>query len=154
MGHCVNVRREKFNRTSGCEVQASSPAYGNAHKSRSSKPCIPTGDGSMKPGRAIVQAVMRKRERSRAPSNSMIRGGRVFIDRTQGSTRYSHTPVGILAPQGSETTACTKGSIWELGRSLRSRKRNFRVKRQGVMSKSITTLLKEFRCLHSSWEVR
>jgi hypothetical protein len=109
---------------------------------------------SMKLGRTIVQAVMRKRERSRAPLNETVRGGRAFIVCAQGNTRHSHTPAGILAPQGSKTTACTKGSIRKLGRSLRSRRRNIEVRRQGVMSKSITILLREFRCLHSSWEVR
>jgi hypothetical protein len=109
---------------------------------------------SMKPERAIVQAVMRKRESSRAPSNSMVRGGRAFMSCAQGNTRHPHTPVGILAPQGSKTIACTKGSIRELGRSLRSRRRNFKVNRQGVMSKSFTSLPREFICLHSSWEVR
>jgi hypothetical protein len=117
-------------------------------------PACQSATTSMKPGRTIVQAVMRKRERSRAPLNLTVRGGRAFMPSAQGSTGHPRIPVGILAPQGSKTIACTKGSIRELGRSLRSRKRNFRVRRQGVMSESTTSLPREVICLRSSREVR
>jgi len=108
----------------------------------------------MKPGVAIVQAVMRKREGSRAPLNNNVRDGRAFICCAQGNTEVLIMPDAAEASPGSKTTACTKGSTRELGRTLGSRRRNFKVRRQGLSTKSITTLTREIRCLHSSWEVR
>ena len=109
---------------------------------------------NMKPGRAIVQAVMRKRESSRAPLNRLVRGGRASMSMAQGSTRLPRIPAGVLAPLGSKTTACTKGQIRELGKSPRSRKWIVKVIEQGNTAKFSTSLPREIRCLHSSREVR
>jgi hypothetical protein len=109
---------------------------------------------SMKPGRAIVQAVMRKRKSSRAPLNINFRDGRAFIVCAQGNTEVLIKPDVAEASSGSETTACTYGVTRELGSALESRRRIFKVRRQGLMTKSKTNLLRGIRCLHSSREVR
>lgn len=108
---------------------------------------------SLKPEEAIVQAVMRKRESSRAPLNSNVRDGRAFIGRAQGNTMVPINPDVAKASPGSKTTACTYGQIRELGSALGSRRRNFKARRQGLMTKSTANLPREIRCFHSSREV-
>jgi hypothetical protein len=117
-------------------------------------PAYQPATADMKPGGAIVQAVMRKREGSRAPLIINVRGGRAFIFCAQGNTEVLIMPDAAEASPGSKTTACTKGLTRELGRTLGSRKRNFKVRRQGPSTKSITILTREIRCLHSSRKVR
>ena len=107
----------------------------------------------MKPEGAIVQAVMRKRESSRAPLNTTFRDGRAFILWAQGNTEVLITPDVAEASSGSKTTACTYGSIRELGRTLESWRRNSNARRQGLMTKSTANLPREIRCFHSSREV-
>jgi hypothetical protein len=141
-------------RPAGAEYKLLVPPAETLVRVAVANPACQTVTVGMEPGNAIMQAVMRKRERSRAPLNILVRGGRAFIVCAQGNTRLSRTPVGILAPLGSKTTACIKGPIRELGKSLRSRRRSFRVGRQGVMSKSTTSLPREIRCFLSSREVR
>lgn len=108
---------------------------------------------NMKPEEAIVQAVMRKRESSRAPINRNFRDGRAFIVCAQGNTEVLIIPDVAKASPGSKTTACTYGSIRELGSALGGRRRSFKARRQGLMTKSTANLPREIRCFRSSWEV-
>jgi hypothetical protein len=109
---------------------------------------------NMKLENAIVQAVMRKREGSRAPLNYTFRDGRAFITCAQGNTEVLLLQMRPKHHRGPRPQACTKGSIRELGSALESRRRNLEVGRQGLMTKSKTNLSREIRCLHSSQEVR
>ncbi len=107
----------------------------------------------MEPEGAIAQAVMRKRESSRAPLNKNVRDGRAFMICAQGNTEVLIIPDVAKASSGSKTTACTYGPIRELGSALGRRRRNFKARRQGLMTKSTANLPGEIRCFHSSREV-
>jgi hypothetical protein len=108
----------------------------------------------MKPGNAIVQAVMRKREGSRAPLNSSVRGGRASIVQVQGNTEELPLQASFRHHRGPRPQHVQKVRRGNSGASLESQKRNSKVRWQGLTTKSNTTLSREFRCFHSSGEVR
>jgi hypothetical protein len=108
----------------------------------------------MKPGRANVQAVMRKREGNRAPTNIQFYDGRASIFMCVRQYRGLHLPDAAEASSGSKTTACTDGLTRELGRSLQGRKRNSEFQRRGIIAQSRITPSREIICLHSSREVQ
>ena len=117
-------------------------------------PAWQTATTVMKPGRASVQAVMRKREGNRAPANIQLHDGRAFMGMCARQYRGPHLPDAAEASSGSKTIACTHGSIRELGRSLQGRRWNSEFQRQGLSTKSRRIPSREVRCLLSSWEVR
>lgn len=108
----------------------------------------------MEPGQASMQAVMRKREGSRAPLNLNLRDGRAFMRMCARQYRGPHLPDAAAASPGSETIACIQGTIRELGSSLQGRGRNPEFQWQGLSTKSRISPSREVRCLLSSWEVR
>ena len=117
-------------------------------------PAWQTATFDVKPGRANVQAVMRKREGNRAPTITQFNDGQASIFMRARQHRDLHLPDAVKASSGSKTTACTYGLTWELGRSLLGRKRKSEFHRQGVIAKSRMIPSREIICLHSSWEVR
>lgn len=117
-------------------------------------PAWQTATHVMKPGRASVQAVMRKREGNRAPSNRNLSDGRASMGMCARQHRGPHLPDVAEASPGSKTTACTHGSTRELGSSLQGRGWIPKFQRQGLYAKSRITPSREVRCLHSSREVR
>lgn len=117
-------------------------------------PAWQTATVVMKPGRASVQAVMRKREGNRAPKNNNLHDGRASMQMRARQYPGSHLPDAVGASSGSKTIACTHGSIRELGSSLQGRRWNSEFQRQGLSTKSRLIPSREVRCFHSSREVR
>jgi hypothetical protein len=113
-----------------------------------------TATSEVKPGRANVQAIMRKREGNRAPTISQFNDGRASINMRARQYRDPHLPDAVEASSGSKTIACTYGLTRELGRSLLGRKRKSEFQRRGLIAQSRRIPSREIICLHSSWEVR
>jgi len=71
----------------------------------------------------------------------------------EGNTGVSRQPGETTASPGSKTTACAKGIVRELGKTLGGRKRIFKFPGQGASSKFGIIPQRVIRCLRSSWEV-
>ena len=117
-------------------------------------PAWQTATAVMKPGRAIVQAVMRTRKGNRAPTNFILCDGRASMEMCARQHRGPHLPDAAEASPGSKTTACTYGLTRKLGRPPEGRRWISKFQRQGLSTKSRITPSREVRCLRSSWEVR